>query len=195
MIIPTGFAQANLQFTGSALPHGAEVTIGLELDSFAGGPDAAANAVANNFAIATDLWATTSTMITLSNVHVKYGPNATGAAGDYATSLNGTYASTDQVPQAAYLIRKNTATGGRQGQGRLFWPGVPLQDTDEAGFLETNLISGQNDGWSDVMAKFLADGFIPVLLRAEDSPLQLPVSITSFSCQPQIATQRRRLRR
>ena len=194
MNIPTGFAQINYVFTGVGLPNGAQCTLGVDLDEFAGTASTLASTMRINLEESQDLWDSTGTMVQLSECRVKLGPNATGAMASSPSTKAGSYSATDSLPSAAYLIRKNTSMGGRQGRGRLYWPGAVLQDCQDDGDLLTNLITEQDAGWSTFIGKVLADGLIPVLLRAEESPLQTPVTIESMTCQGRLATQRRRLR-
>lgn len=195
MLIPTGYGQLNLIFTGDTVPTGAQVTLGFENVADEASPTAILSEFATILEGCTDLWATTQANVKCSQLLVKLGPNATGPSATLSVDFDGTYSSTDASPAVCYLIRKNTAMGGRQGRGRIYWPGVPLQDVDLGGVLESNLVTGQNSGWTEFFVESTTAQYPPVLLRAEASPINTPEPITGFSCQSVVATQRRRQRR
>lgn len=195
MIIPTGTAQANLRFIGAAVPTGAEITLGLAVDTFGGTPVDAGFAVAaawNGTSI--DTYQTTT--VELVEVMVKFGPTATGPSGVYATSGPGTGTNQSLGPAMSYLVQKNTNFGGRSGRGRFYIPGVPEQNADEGGELTSGVLGGLQIAMDAFYAALLAADLPPVLLHAEpDAPITTPLPITSFTVSSKIATQRRRLRR
>lgn len=189
MIIPVGYAQANLRFGGAALPRGAEVTLGLDFSAFVGTTAELAQAVA-------DAWEASmldqqSTAITLESVLVKKGPNATGQSAEVFPGTAGTVAAATTSPQVSILVKKVTALGGREGRGRFYMPGYTEADIGADGSLDsTDLDSLQTD----------ADAFHAALLAADIEPVLLhnsattPTEILSFQVDSTVATQRRRLR-
>lgn len=195
MIIPTGYAQLNMIFTGPSVPTGAECTVGFDRTAGPSTPSAAASEIATIIEGCTQLFSATKTDIKMSTLLVKFGPNATGPSAVLAVDFDGTYASTDGAPATAYLIRKNTAMGGRQGRGRLYWPGPPLVDIGPGGVIESNLVGDMNTGFTEFFTEMAAADMPLVLLRAEGSPITTPEPLTGFSCQTTLATQRRRQRR
>ena len=195
MLIPGGYGQINFIWTGDALPTGGQTTIGFENESGPSTPSAVASEVSSILEGCTEIWASIWNEVRLTQILVKFGPNATGPSAQVPVTHIGAYSSSDGLPSACYLIRKNTAMGGRQGRGRMYVPGVPLQDVTEAGSILTNLTGNQNTGWTEFFTGMTAAGMPLVLLRAEDSPITTPEPLTGFSCQSVVATQRRRLRR
>ena len=194
MIIPTGFAQANFKFTGAAVPTGAEVTMGLFVDTFTGDPEAAADAAAN--AWGTALMQGLQTIdITLSSVLVKFGPNATGPSFERPTGIQGTQTDATAAPNLALLVRKNTSGGGRTGRGRFYIPGVSEDDINEGGVLSGGYLSLAVTACNDFHTELVAADLTPALLHSAGSPVQQPLPITSFSPDATAATQRRRMRR
>lgn len=98
------------------------------------------------------------------------------------------------LPQnCAYLIKKITGVGGRRNRGRMYVPGVPENVVDAAGNLlaaEIDAIQGMLGTWFTALQAITALGD-PVILHNNSST---PTPITSFQCDPRIATQRRRMR-
>ncbi|HJU82564.1 MAG TPA: hypothetical protein VJ796_12570 [Acidimicrobiia bacterium] len=195
MIIPNGYGQINLIMTGDALPSGGQVTFGFENVADTATPQAVASGVSTILEGCTNIWASTWNEVRCTGILVKFGPNSTGPSALLGVTHVGAYSSTDGLPSAAYLIRKNTAMGGRQGRGRFYWPGLPLQDVNEAGVIQSNLLLDQSTGWTEFFTEMSAADWPLVLLRAEGSPLQTPEPLTGFSPQSVAGTQRRRLRR
>lgn len=191
-VIPAGFGQANVKFTGPGAPTGAECTFGFDNDT-------------NQFALdICDLIIAAWTgsflveqcnQVDLAAVLVKLGPNDTGPFAEVADGTSGTVVSASEVPNTAALCRKNTNTGGRQGRGRMFIPGVRESDFGSDGTMSAPDLAG----WQTAADTFLGDlqaATIPmVLLRSESSPPGAPLIVTSLSMSATAATQRRRLRR
>jgi hypothetical protein len=92
----------------------------------------------------------------------------------------------------AYLIQKRTETPGRRGRGRSYLPGVPEGAVDDAGQVAPASVDGINLNLSDMKDDMLTDDWVQQLLHAS-SPFA-PSPVTTYLCQPLIATQRKRLR-
>jgi hypothetical protein len=193
MLIPVGFAQINAIHTGSALPFGAQWTLGVDITALAFTP----TEVAQQFEaalLASNLYDSVAQNVTLTSVLVKFGPNATGESTLEPANEPGTVG-TAASPNTAYLIHKNTAAGGRAGRGRFFLPGVSDAKIEPNGTLASGIASDLNTALNIFHAELVAGDLPPVLLHAEGSPISTPTPITSFSCDTRAATQRRRLRR
>lgn len=195
MNIPVNYGQVNLIFGGDALPTGAQVTLGFQNVADEDSPTVIASQIGVVLEGCTDIWAATWNEVTLTSLLVKLGPNATGPSAQVANVKVGTYSSSDGIPAASYLVQKTTAMGGRQGKGRMYWPGVPLQDVNEAGVIVPSLRTALQTGMTELFVEMNAAGYPLVLLRHEDSPIQTPEVLTNLSVQSVIATQRRRQRR
>jgi len=194
MEIPDGFAQINIRFGGSGAPTGAECTLALDLGETSVNPSALGLLVEgwlNDSGLPADF----STQITAEAVLVKYGPTLTGPSALVAIDVQGTYSSSDESPNTALLIHKNTAFGGRAGKGRMYWPGAPIQEADSGGVLGGSFITAVNTDLNAFYAQITNDELTPVLLHGSDSPLSTPTPLLGFSLDPKVATQRRRLRR
>jgi hypothetical protein len=115
--------------------------------------------------------------------------SALGSAGTGATLVS-------TIPQnSAALIVKRTSTPGRKGRGRMYWPYVGEVDTDGIGALNPAAVTRYQTMTTAWVAAITSAATFdqPVLFHTLSSPAPSP--ITSFSCSPVVASQRRRLRR
>lgn len=196
MIIPgPEFGQVNFKFIGIGAPTGAECTLGFELiDQPDFSPEAAATAFRDIF-VATLLQGM-SDFVALSEVRVKYGPNATGPEGGITTSNQGTLAAQSATPNTTWLIRKGTAGGGRRARGRMYLPGIPENNVDSGGNIDATFRNAMQTQANEFLADCIAGGLAPMVLHAPGKSLvPAPTAITTLAVQPVVATQRRRLRR
>ena len=190
MVIPAGFAQVNLIFTGAAVPTGAQVTFGVDPEASQTPADVAL--IVETALIASGILANLSTALAVTAILVKFGPNETGPSIERATNLPGTSASAVEAPNTAVLVHKLTAFGGRRGRGRNYWPGIGEGAVDSSGALlpqvradlETDMEAFRNE---------LADLLAPMVLLHSDATA--PYGVDSLSVDARVATQRRRLRR
>lgn len=99
----------------------------------------------------------------------------------------------DLIPiNSAALVQKHTALGGRHGRGRSYVPGVLDGGlVNQAGSLESGLVTVITDQFNAFMAACVASEMIPMLLHSDATA---PTQISSLSCSNRIATQRRRVR-
>lgn len=193
MLIPEGFAQVNFVLTGSAVPTGAEMTIGVRLDT-AGTPDDVGSALEDAFAVASP-WQYMTDECQLSSMHIKFGPNVTGASTDYPLVDPGTNTDDSQPPNTSMLIQKITLAGGRAGRGRMYMPGFGEASIDQSGNYTTLVRNNVQTAWNSVLSEMDTANFPFVVLHGADSPLSIPSTIVSFNCATVAATQRKRLRR
>lgn len=193
MHIPNGFGQINwhLGITGSTRP--AEVTLGVELSSFAGTPDDAAETARDEFAAA--FLASVTEDVFLQETTIKYGPNDVGPVGTAAGGGSGAFATATSSPQVCYLISKKTALGGRKHRGRMYMPGVAESNVDSGGFILTAEVTFFQDKVDDFLTAMTAANLVPCLLHGEADAAMAPDTITQFIVQSKAATQRRRLRK
>lgn len=193
MIIPDGFAQINAIHTGDAAPTGAQWTLAVGLDSFSGGPADLAQTF-ETWILDSTLYSNVSSLVVMTAVLVKYGPNATGPSHLEPANEPGT-GGTGSAPNVSFLTHKTTSLGGRAGRGRAFIPGVPEGDVNSNGLLTSGTATAVSLALASIIASANSDGCIPVVLHNEGSPITLPTAITSWDCDAKAATQRRRLRR
>lgn len=192
-VIPNNYAQINWQFTGLQNPHGSDVTLGVDVSSYGGTAQDAAND-------ARDAWIANIMPLlnlgtVLSNTHVKFGPNSTGPAADASSSTAGTGSNSAASPQVTFLVHKATLFGGHAGRGRMFIPGLQESSVNGDGTLDSGTVTALQGGVDDLLTDLGTALLIPVLLHGAGSPLSTPSTITSFTVDSVVATQRRRLRR
>jgi hypothetical protein len=193
VVVPVGYAQVTIGFTGSAVPTGAAVTFGLDISAGPATPALVAVAVDNAY-FSSGIPTQIATGANETSILVKFGPDNLGPSAEIATNNPGTGGSSG-VPNTAWLVRKVTALGGRAGRGRFFLPGVPEAEVDPSGIIDSSSVTGMQTAVDDFFSELAVGGMIPVLLHSEGSPLNIPTEITSHEVQSLAATQRRRLRR
>lgn len=192
MTIPLGYAEATILMRGGGLPFGAATTIGLDIGASSETPDEIAERVWNAFATVMSSLSDDNEMY---EVRVKFGPDNLGPTGVYVNTSIGGDTSAQATPNVAYLVRKNTAAGGRPNRGRMYLPGVAEAAVDPTGLIESAKLA-QLQTNVDSFGADLATGLLtPVVLHSEDSPVALPTVITSLTVDGRAATQRRRMRR
>lgn len=194
MIIPVDYAQANIRFTGTGMPNGGEITLGLNVELYAGTAEDLADDVLTIFQ-STAIRAQMSSVVNIDSCYVKYGPNDIGQSAEVANPLAGTAASTGTSPQVAYLVKKVTGFGGRSGQGRFYLPGVPEGSVDPAGQILSAGVTALNTALEAARAALVSAGAIPTLLHGGTGPISAPLPIVGFQVDSRCATQRRRNRR
>lgn len=194
MIIPVGYSQVNLKFTGADIPTGAEMTFGVNNTSSDYTPDQVIQIVADAVGTAelADFW---NVQCVLSSILVKNGPNSVGPSAEETFSFPGTVTGDSDPPQTAVLIHKVTALGGRAGRGRMYQPGVPEAFVNGAGEL-TGTTAGIMTAAYSIFRAYLEGEAVPmVVLHAEGSPISTPTPVIGLSVDSRCATQRRRNRR
>jgi len=192
-IIPSGYGQVNMKFTGSAVPSGAEVTFGVffniphTLQQTATDVEAAWNS--------SNMDTTQTDEITLSSIGVKFGPNATGASGEFPFNRPGTNTGAAVPPNTAVLYRKGTVAGGRAGRGRFYVPGMPEVNVDQSGDIIAAAHSSYQTASTAFLAALVASDLLMMVLHSPGSPIEQPVQVLTLLPDVRVATQRRRLRR
>lgn len=202
--LPATYYHANMLFTGSAVPQGAAVTFGGSCGSMT--PTSVASAI--NSAWNTTLKAQTSNAMQLAGTRVKVGPMIDGPFAFVAQGTLGTHTGTSSSPNVAWLIRKNTGIGGRQGSGRIYMPGAADADINVDGSLDPTRRTALQTAWTAFFDGLVA-ALVPMCLIhsagaykvLEDDelvikvlPARNPTVVTSLTVDNRVATQRRRLR-
>lgn len=192
-VIPSGYAQINWVFTGSMLPLGAEVTLGVGVTSYGGTVQTAANDARDHWV--TNVMPILNSGCVLSEVHVKYGPAATGPSAVASSGVAGSGANPGMSPNVTALVHKTTLFGGRAGRGRMFVPGLQESSVDQAGLLDSGTVTAMQTAFDGLLTDLGTSLLIPVLLHGVASPISTPSTILEFVVDGKVATQRRRLRR
>lgn len=188
------FVQVTWVFGGTSAPLGAVTTLGVNMGG-AFPPQDTAEAMAA-------IWEATMldiqvSSITLDEVIVRQGPNEDGPTGTTAVGLAGTHIGSGSSPNTAYLVKKNTALGGRRNRGRFYIPGVDEDKVDPSGSITPAWVATVQGVVDDFYDAFGAATVLPVVLHERvPGPTQpAPTDITSFTLESTVATQRRRLRK
>lgn len=192
MLIPGGYGQVNLKFSGASVPFGAQMTWGFQ-DTLSDDAAAEATIIANiwNAALLDNLQTTT---IALTSVLVKHGPNSTGDSAEVGVSIPGLEVGVGTSPAVALLIKKNTATGGRQGRGRMYMPGLPEIHVETSGAYDASQLAVAQTRFTDFLGDLDAAGLPMVLLHAGPGSEPEPYTVLGLSVDSRVATQRRRNR-
>lgn len=107
----------------------------------------------------------------------------------------GQWSATDRVPPFSCLVvKKVTATGGRHGRGRIFFPGV-APDAFQNGAFTSGYLTQWNDNFiTPVMARYGPSGShnLNLMLRANLPDGAILVPIISLQVRPILGVQRRR---
>lgn len=194
MEIPEGYAQANFFYTGPAVPTGAQMTLGLEVVTFAGTAADMAQALVDAY-LAAVMGGTSANGCVNVGIGVKLGPTLTGPSGFAPNNSPGGATAAGSQPQVSVLIHKQTSAGGRAGRGRCYEPGAVEGFTNESGILNPETVTAIQAQWDAFQAELLSAELNPVVLHTAGSPITTPTEIDSFVVDPKVATQRRRNRR
>lgn len=193
MAIPDGYGQVTHLFGGAALPLGAAVTYGFTRGMNPSPPAEFAEIFHDAFA--DNIMSQVGTSVTLLSTLVKFGPDATGPSAEFADPRTGGNAGTVLGPNTAFLVRKQTAMGGRAGRGRMYIPGVRETSADDAGVLQPASVALMQAEVDAFLVQVGAANVNLVVLHQAGSPLTTPTDITGLQVDGRVATQRRRLRR
>lgn len=195
VIIPLGYGQANVRWSLVGGSGVAVSTFGVDVDiTVAASTNAAAIdtliKAANNPCSASQFssgWVYND--ITLTQM------GTTGPEVGVATSnLTGSGSLSTCPLNTAFLLRKNTARGGRKGKGRSYLPPIWISENnvDSAGVIAGTNLTAANVLWANFLTALVGASKPAVLLHSDGSA---PDAITSWFIESVVATQRRRLRR
>ena len=118
-------------------------------------------------------------------------------------SIPGTDTDVDRLTQnTAVLVAKVTGLGGRKNRGRLYWPSIADNTTNNVGTIDSATVTAYQSSFNDFLDDLAtATGVTPpatgmVILHNDVSlPVPDPTPVTSLAVRSVVATQRRRLRR
>lgn len=192
-VIPEGFGQANFRFIGSAVPLGAECTLGLEMPLPTPTPAEAAE-------VFYEAWQTRIQpfqvdQCNLFSVLMKFGPTETGVFFEFTGISEGGDDGEPDTPATAVLVRKLTVDGGRAGRGRMFVPGIRESRIEAGGHVNGTFRLDMQAGFDNFQSDIEDADYKLMVLHGEGSPLDEPSEVLSFSVDSTAATQRRRMRR
>lgn len=192
VLIPSGFGQAVLTLSsGFYTDLEAQIVTGHELPGTGSLGDAAVSVLA---AYVDFLQPRLDPAVTIASVDF-YTETSSGRATSAATGAGaGSYPPANQ----AVMVEKRTTLRGPRGRGRMFIPSIVTEsEVDSFGMIA----QAQFDAIQADAATFLADlatADVPMVLLHNSegvSPPPAPTVVSSLLVDPQVATQRRRLRR
>lgn len=191
MIIPDTFGHVIVSFVGTGVPTGAAMTFGI-----ANVADQTVNAalsdVVNSLTTST-LFTNMSSSVATKDVTLKLGPNEDGPMAVQPMSIGGSSAAAAVAPNTAFLLKKQTAQGGRKHRGRMFLPGVAETVVDQGGLVTPVEVTAISTDCAALLTALTANQ-VPMVLLHNDIGTP-PTVVTSLFCDSKVATQRRRLRR
>jgi hypothetical protein len=193
MLIPDGYGQVNIKFTGVGAPLGAQCTFGVQ---FVGTPVSLTD-LAQDISDAWDarIMPQLSSAISHTSTLLKKGPNDTGAFVEVPGGGAGAGAATGVTPQVCHLISKITNHGGRSGRGRMYLPGLLEGNVDAAGIINPTTVANVSAAFALLLSDLETTLTSPmVLLHGETSPATGPYIVENMICQSKVATQTDRLR-
>lgn len=185
------YAQATFVYAGAALPHGAVWTLGLQLD----GAESDMQGFTDDLG---DFWGANFDdvcvdQVTLLEVRVKRGPDASGLTYTRSVGAPGTVSDPPAPPQVAMLVKKVANEGGRKNQARAFLPGLWDGAVGAGGLVASGTVSAFQSKLDLLYGFTVTSGVIPVVLHGHGD--DEPTEIVAFTAQGQVATQRQRNRR
>lgn len=107
----------------------------------------------------------------------------------------GTDLTQPDIPQAAVLVRKNTALPGRRFRGRFFLPGIPSQRTLSDGKLQVPDVTAYQtalDAWRAAMEGAAVINQMVLLHDVGLTPTPGPTNITTLSVEQIVTTVEKR---
>ena len=194
-LIPPGFAAFAEEIIHAGSGRSAFVTGGVDVSSFGGDSEAAANAVHGSFG------AWQPELTSNANFHgatLRIGQDGGDSVVADSTSapIVGTLAGAVQSANSAVLVSKQTALGGRKGRGRWFFPwGVTENNVDPLGVIDAEHVAGLQTAANNLLASFISNECPLVILHSDVVGAPAPTLVTSLSVQALIGSQRRRLGR
>jgi len=202
LIIPTGFAQVLLPFTHALLARSAVITYGLDITDAGGDALQVADEQPVIFANA---WATElDSQVTIGPATLRVGQDGSDPLAVVGGSTDvGTETAAMLPPNCALLVKKSTSTGGRKGRGRCYIPWVVQEAAaNDVGTIDSTSLGvrqGDANAWrTDLELGTTGTYATPMVLLHDSSgagPEPSPSVVNTLTCDPLIATQRRRLGR
>lgn len=97
-------------------------------------------------------------------------------------------------PNVAVLVKKVTAAAGRQGRGRLYWPVIGDDFTNNVGILDSAVLADLQSAFTTFLGDLAGEDVAMYLLHGAGQPITDPTEVVQLLVDSKAATQRRRLR-
>lgn len=185
--IPAGFVQVTMNFTGPTNSGEAATVLGF---TDGAGTDLAVISAEMNSAWGTDVMPLMHDSFTFTGCRV-INATAEGVAAYGGTNGNRTGALAP--PNTSCLVRKQSNLRGRENRGRMYLPGMLLDDDIfDDGTINISVVSAITSAVDDFLVNVAAsNGYQQVILH---NGTTVPTIVDSISTENRVATQRRRLR-
>lgn len=184
LVIPAGYAECSFIHRNNGTLQPAVCTLAVDTDDFA-----ELNTVGDKWR---DLM-----LAEMNNSFTYVGFSARVTAGtSVTTSYNtaGAGGGSGTSPQVSYLYRKNTIHPGREGHGRMYYPGCDETSVGSEGQVASGKVTGLNNQIAAFRAALaLIGGGVSIYLLHNSATA--PYAISTMSAETVVATQRRRLKR
>lgn len=197
LIIPPGFVQASFVFSGVPGTAPYVTTLGIDSSDWGGDFVGLANTLKTDYFNA--FGARTNNDLTLDRVTLYIGDDGPSGSVDSDTPPIPMTASAEMAPTAmALIVRKQTASYGRRGRGRMFLPGTcPENVINENGGIQGGYVTTINTALG-VFYTALTEGVLtepvrPPVLFHGTAPAD-PDPITAFTLAPLVGWIRGRIR-
>jgi len=189
LFIPAGFGQAVAHFTfTSGQSNPINMVFGYESLGIQG-PDFDASDIGSEIATVFGVSGFTNQVIFDSLSILRQPGDETGVA-IYGTGGGSSLSSLP--PNCCVLAHKRTATGGRVGRGRMYWPSVTTTGVTENGVIGGPSVAVYQGAFNGLLIGLLGKE-VPMVVLHENVGLT-PSRVLTLQCDPVIATQRRRMR-
>lgn len=201
--VPIGEAQVTLRWLSSGDPEEMVTTFGISgLGPFADASAAAASITALAIGTVTGASVMAQNWVFKGSTVARKQDGGGFEIGEGPATVVGTASVQSLTSNTALLVRKRTASFGRRATGRMFVPGCLLGEAlvNNNGFIDTGQIAAQQARWDDFLADLntaLVDDEMVLFhsLGGTSGTEVLPSDpITALVVDPQVATQRRRMR-
>lgn len=192
--IPDGFSNGHLRFTLGGDPQEMTTAIG-----FSSAPGTTPEEEAELFRAAFSLTSLSSAgaicaAYTYAGVRVERQTSTGTIVTEENVGTAGTGSGNCLPSNCALLVDKVTSSGGRAFRGRMFFPPIYVAEdiVDHNGYINAGTVTTLQTTFNTWRAAMVSDGIPPVLFHSNEA--LTPTLITSLHFQPQIATQRERMR-
>lgn len=191
-VIPNGFAECATHFRQTLDSEDYLCVTGHDLGVGPNDPTDVANAVFDSWQGGS--WAPAiSSQLTLTHVVSRVNRGSGIEIGiSNRTPFAGSSSGVMAPQNVAYLMKKQTALGGRQGRGRMYLPGASEGNIESNGAVISAQIALLNTFGSDFLNTLAINDVAMVVLHTLAATP--PTAVTSFVADTVVATQRRRLR-
>lgn len=202
LVVPQDFASVVQTFIWTGDPEPMAITYGVGIDT--GSPPASVTDLAEDLrdAFDTAMLPSIDGILSMGQTEVSWqdsAPPTPPLIGVAAGGGSGGGTAGSVLPQnSAFLVHKRTALGGRGGRGRLYVPGVDESVCSDLGAITStwqNTFNTALAAWLTAIVGIV--GVTNMVLFHDDGgayAAETPYQVVSLTLDPNIATQRRRLR-